>query len=248
MRDFSLMASGEYATLSGSAEDIDVNIHYLPGHEAEAELALEWTLDAIAAFTEYFGGYVYRELDVVETHTTAGGIEYPGLIVVADRLWATQDNLFFQVVVVHEVAHQWWYSLVGNDQVRYPWLDESLTNYSVALYYDYIQGEPAYNAVLSAYQGQYEEFATNAGDLPIGEPASQYSEGAYSPIVYAKGGLFYATIAEEVGKDTLLEALHQYFEAYKYRTATPLDLQTTLENTSGIELNDLFIEWVGYSN
>jgi uncharacterized protein (DUF2342 family) len=56
---------------------------------------------------------------VVETPTAAGGIEYPGLVVIADRLWS-QANQRFMWVVIHEVAHQWWFSLVGNDQTRDP--------------------------------------------------------------------------------------------------------------------------------
>lgn len=248
MRDFSLMASRNYATLSGQVEDITVNIHYLPGHEAEAELALAWSQDAISAFTEAFGEYVYSELDVVETYTSAGGIEYPGLIVVASRLWTTSDNLFFQIVTVHEVAHQWWYAMVGNDQVRFPWVDESLTNYSVAIYYDYINGEQGYQAVLSAYDQQYQSYAEGQGDLPIGEPAIEYTQDAYSPIVYGKGGLFYGVLADQIGQETLLTGLGEYFETHKYRVASPLDIQTALENAVGGELDELFTTWVGYSN
>jgi aminopeptidase N len=47
------------------------------------------------------------------------------------------------VVIVHETAHQWWYSMVGNDQILEPWLDESLADYSEVVYYDEKSGPEA---------------------------------------------------------------------------------------------------------
>jgi aminopeptidase N len=50
------------------------------------------------------------------------GIEYPNLIF--------QGPVSLERPTTHEVAHQWFYSLVGNDQARDPWLDEGLANWA----------------------------------------------------------------------------------------------------------------------
>ncbi len=71
---------------------------------------------------------------MVQTNTGAGGIEYPGVIVVADAYWNTGSD-FFETVVAHEVGHQWFYSLVGNNQVADPFIDESLTSFTEYVYY-----------------------------------------------------------------------------------------------------------------
>ena len=42
-------------------------------------------------------------------------------------------STFREIVVAHEVAHQWWYSLVGNDQIDEPWLDEAFAQFTTAL-------------------------------------------------------------------------------------------------------------------
>jgi aminopeptidase N len=34
-------------------------------------------------------------------------------------------------ILGHEIAHQWWYAIIGNDEYAEPWLDESFANYSV---------------------------------------------------------------------------------------------------------------------
>lgn len=247
MRDFAIMASAVYETVSDTFEDVRVNVHYLPGKEASAEMALLWTLDAIAAFTEAYGPYVYPELDVVQTYTSAGGIEYPGLIVVADNLWRLGEP-FFQIVTVHEVAHQWWYSMVGSDQTLYPWLDEALTEYSVAVYWRYIAGENGYNSAIRVEQGRYQEFENGGEVLKIGFTPSDYNDAAYSSIVYGKGAYFFHVLSTAIGQEHFDSAIQRYLAEYRYRTATPFDLQTIFEEVSGVQLDDLFLEWVGYSN
>ena len=87
MRDFSIMASGKYETLSTNYEDITINVHYLPGGEGGAQQVRDWAQSVVQAYSETFGAYVYKELDIAQTYTTAGGIEYPGLVVVADAVW-----------------------------------------------------------------------------------------------------------------------------------------------------------------
>lgn len=245
MRDFSIMASANYQTISAQFEDIQVNIHYL-SDAAGAEAALQWTLDSMTAFTQAYGNYVYSELDVVETYTSAGGIEYPGLIVVANDLWRA-DEFYFEVVTVHEVAHQWWYSMVGNDQTLYPFLDEALTEYSVSVYWRYIGGEAGYEAAISAEQQRFESFAGGA-EMKIGFTPSDYNTETYSRIVYGKGAYFFHTLSTVLGQDIFLTAIQRYLSDYRYGIATPFDLQTVLETTSGMQLDALFLEWVGYSN
>lgn len=247
MRDFSIMASAQYETLSSVFDDIQVNVHYLPGKENSAELAMQWVLDSMAAFTNAYGAYVYKELDLVETYTSAGGIEYPGLIVVADDIWRLSDP-YFQIVTVHEVAHQWWYSMVGNDQTLYPWLDEALTEYSVAVYWRHVAGENGYNTAIRTEQGRYREFEGDAGAMKIGFAPSDYNDVSYSSIVYGKGAYFFHVLSVAMGQENFAAAIQNYLESYRYRIATPFDLQSILEDAAGVQFDDLFLEWVGYSN
>ena len=51
-------------------------------------------------------------------------------------------------VIVHETAHQWWYGLVGNDQIDEAWLDESLATYSEVIYTSEIYGKDAGKTIL----------------------------------------------------------------------------------------------------
>ena len=89
--------------------------------------------DSLLFFNSKFGEYPYRQISVVKTPFLYGGMEYPNLVMIADNIVEKKD---MARVIVHELAHQWWYGVVGNDQIREAWLDESITEYSAFLFFE----------------------------------------------------------------------------------------------------------------
>ena len=244
MRDFAVMGSAAYrSALRETVDGVRVNVlAYEEAGEARAGLAL--AVEALRVFNAAFGPYPFAELDVVETLTAAGGIEYPGLIVIADARWDPADA-YFEAVIVHEVAHQWWYSLVGNDQTRHPWLDESLTQYAVVVYLRQASGEGAAQARLGWYADRWQPYRDTADDRPIGLPVSAYGD-AYFDIVYGKGPLFFQALAEQIGNDSLLGALQGYLAAHRYGIVYPADMLRSFEQALGRDdLDGLFRQGVG---
>ena len=80
---------------------------------------------ALTTFSQRYGPYPWSTYTViVEADRSALGDEYPTLVFISTDLPAN--------VVTHETAHQWFYSLVGDDQARDPWLDESLAEWATA--------------------------------------------------------------------------------------------------------------------
>ena len=67
---------------------------------------------------ELFGPYGWPDLQVVVTSSIA--MEHTGLVMTPPR----------EYIVVHELAHEWWYGTVGDDQAAAPWLDEAFATYA----------------------------------------------------------------------------------------------------------------------
>jgi hypothetical protein len=88
--------------------------------------ALRTARDALLAYERRFGPYGAKELDIVEgpQEIANGGVamEYPELVL--SPAWPP--------ALVHEIAHQWWFGIVGDDQWNEPWLDEAMAEYSAA--------------------------------------------------------------------------------------------------------------------
>jgi aminopeptidase N len=221
-----------------------VNSYYLPEDEAGGERVLRYASDSLRIYNQLFGRYPFSELDVVQTPTKAGGIEYPGLIVVASRLYEGERD-FFEFVAVHEVIHQWWYSLIGSDQVDEPWLDEALTNYSTVFYYESIYGKEEGESIVERYfEETYRRVLEEERDMAVAQPVASFSRKDYGPIVYGKGPLFFHALRGEVGDEVYLAIMRRYLRKHKYGIATPESFLDVAEEVSKRELDSLYEKWL----
>jgi hypothetical protein len=123
-RDFMIVACPLHETTRRSGA-ITLRHWRLREPEADARRALGIAAAAMRSYERWFGPYERDELDIVEgprrVARGAGlGMEYPELVL----------SPAVALVLRHEVAHQWWYGIVGNDEYREPWLDESFATYA----------------------------------------------------------------------------------------------------------------------
>lgn len=155
-------------------------------------------------------------------------------------------------VIVHETAHQWWYSLVGNDEYTNPWLDEALTEFSTLLFYDNNSG---YNLnhveMLNGMQENYNLFVSvysdvmGSVDTSLARNVSQYpTSPEYTYCVYVKGTLMFDSLYQLIGKKQFLSAVQMYAKTYAYNIATPECLIACFEKTSKSNLENFFDCWL----
>jgi hypothetical protein len=247
MRDFDANITNALEKSTAMVGNITVNSWYRPAHADSGKRALDWVVDAIQVFETRFGPYPFKELDLVETPTTAGGIEYPGVITVASDLYADPAQApFFEFAVVHETAHQWFYSAVGSDQINHPWLDESLVQYASLMYYEDQYGpEQERNIREQFFDRQYEAAKQVYGDRPAGLPVNAYDEEAYGAFIYAKGPKFFQAVRDQIGDEDFNRALKTYYRDFKYRNARPQDLVSIFNTVSGEDITPLYDLWIG---
>lgn len=244
MRDMMVVVSNRLQSTSLAIGYVRVNSYYFPEHKDVGEAVLEYARDSLRAYQQTFGPYPFAEFDVVEAPIYAGGMEYPGLILLARNQY-TGKSEYLEFVTAHEVAHQWWYGLVGNDQVNVPWLDESLTNFSTVYYYEYAYGRDRASMVFQNYIGSRYFQAKEAGrDDVVNQPVAAFSPDQYSTIVYGKGAVFFYELRSRLGDGLFLEILRSYLQDRKYQIAKPDDFLRVAEAVSGQELDDFYAKWI----
>ncbi len=241
MRDFYLVSSPGYEVVKTQVGDTVVHSYAPASLAAENKLALQYAVDALEVFNRAYGVYPFTELDVAGTPTLAGGVEYPGIVVVALTLY-DPDQPFFEVATAHEVGHQWFYSVVGNDQIHHPWLDESLTQYNTMLYFKEVHGEAGYEEERDDQLSRWEYI--DMADIPLDLPVSAYSEAEYSGIIYGKGGLFFDELRKQIGDDAFETFQKAYYDAFKWGIATTAGLKSVAEDACGCDLTPMFEKWV----
>ena len=205
-RDVSV-AVGEFATAGVDAEGVRVTTGVLPGDGGAdaAEQLAEDTAEAIRALTARLGPFPYATLTVPLLGEYGGGIEYPSSILMASGQ---------EIVLVHEVAHMWFYGMVGDSQFRDPWLDEAFASSAESVARD---TDPDRVAALLA----------RPGDVG-GSMAAFPDDRSYVTAVYGKGAAMLLAAREAAGPEAFDASLRCYVDAEAWTTATPADVARAL--------------------
>lgn len=245
VRDFHMVITDRYEVATGRVGDTTINSYYWPEHEACGVDILSFAEQALGLYNELFGPYPFNELDLVEADLWPWGIEWPGLILLGEPLYSHAAEVCGEWHVVHEVAHQWWYSVVGNDQVDEPWLDEALANYSTMLYYRAVHDAKTAEMVIdeNIYR-RYKSYVQAYGDGIVGGPTRDYTRASYYPLVYAKGAMFLEALRELMGDDAFFEGLRKYYAEYKYGIATSEGFLRIMEQVHGRPLHQFYQHWI----
>ncbi|MDN5331411.1 MAG: hypothetical protein PWP45_636 [Tepidanaerobacteraceae bacterium] len=242
VRDFAWVAGSGLKVISGKVDGTKINVYYFGNDEDAAKKALEYGKQALRFFNRYFGPYPYDEYSIVMSDFYIGGMEYPNLVLIDHHL--LDDEVLLEYVVVHETAHQWWYGLVGNNQVKEPWLDEAITEYSTVLYYEGVYGRAKGREIYQdfiLYPYRFFELGNSSG--PILRPVSQFkSWGEYDATVYKKGAIMLKELEGRVGKSKMRKALRLYLRQNVFGNATTDDFVNAVSGAMGTDFREVIYE------
>jgi hypothetical protein len=205
-----LVAVGPFRVAHARAGPVPVTVGVAPGLPDDPARIAALHVPAIAAHAARYGPFPYASLDVAVVPTVDGGIEFPAGIILGTR----QDR---DATLVHEVAHEWFYGLVGDDQARDPWLDEAFATYAEAL----VRGTG----------GRYLGTPVPAsGRDRVGAPMTYWEPRTrdYYRSVYVQGAAALLRARAAVGAAAWDRALRCYVATVAHRIATPADLRAAL--------------------
>lgn len=237
VRDFALVIGADYDVASGTANGITINCYYRDGNTEWGEEALEAGITAVEVFSKTFGLYPYPELDIVETYIDAGGMEYPNLVMINESFgnYAEKDSRL-KIYVVHEVAHQWFYGIVGDNQYTEAWLDESFASYSELVYKETFleASEIQYEVDMLEDSMESEGIPNEAEEYYVNKSYSEFdSDQAYTYTVYYRGEVFLYRLREAMGTELFNKALKDYVGRYSLNVAETEDFTAVITEYAG---------------
>ncbi|MBP3431760.1 MAG: M1 family metallopeptidase, partial [Clostridia bacterium] len=247
VRDFAFVLSTEFQKLSAKVGEVVVN--YFSYEDENAHAHLETACKAVGTFEELFGDYPYAQLSVVKAGFCFGGMEYPNLVMIADDL---KDDGTFDYVIVHEIAHQWWYGMVGNNEFEEAWVDEGLTEFSTALFYeknpDYgLEYQEIMTNATATYQNFVKIYTDINGDVSerMDRNLLQFdTEPEYVNCTYTKGMLLFNALRQTMSERKFFNCLKDYFEAMKFKNSSAEKMVECFSKSSRINLETFFEAWI----
>ena len=244
VRDFVIIMSPNYKILTKEVDGIKISNYYLPGDEKwieeSANILLEEVAKAVKFLNKTFGKYPYDELKIVETYLVGGAMEYPQVIQMGRYGKLSSPNKESRVswaveAAVHETVHQWWYVGVGNNEYKEPLLDESLTVFTTAYYFEKEYDPYHENGVKSAIQRHI--YPDNM--KPLNSSVDEFNNWSdYSMVIYNKAPAFFEDLRQRVGEDSFIRILRTYYERYLFKNATIEDLLNIIEEIAGKDVEE----------
>ncbi len=226
-RGVAISLSPYYRVVQGSvrlaphAASVQVRVYAFGGMDTAAARVLTYSQQALSDFSRWFGPYHRPWLHVVVADFPFS-MEYDGLVFVRKGYWDAM-TAGLDALTVHEIAHQWWFAQVANDQARHPWMDESLATFSEWLFLRHRLPE------------RLEWWETGRWN---GLAARGYIDGAiydygsmltYREAVYHHGALFWREAYHALGEEALFRVLRDYARAHQQGVAWPRDLLQPLQ-------------------
>lgn len=243
IRDFAMVIDKNL--LKSSAKVGETEILYYYYEDANPTATLKYATDALSLFNEKFGAYPFATLSVVITEFESAGMEFGRLVYIAD------DTANIEDTIVHEIAHQWWYGIVGSDSINEAFLDEGLTTFSTLYYYKQIYSQEKYKQSIKSLSDSYvlyeriQNMRKTGADLSINKSIYDFTSYQYDMLVYKKSAMMFAHIMETMGEEKFNKALCSYVKNNSYQIASSETLIAELSKAYGANITGLVNGWLG---
>lgn len=240
VRDFALCLSQGYRLVQAMEDGVLVSVY--AGEGGQAAQALAFARQALLSYNRLFGAYPYPAYTLAQVDFPFGGMEYPSFVMLgSDQLRQGGDTL--ELLVAHETAHQWWYGVVGNDQVNQAWQDEALCEYSLLPYIQQYHGIQAREDIRFSRIETATRVTVSLGITP-GSPLDRFADGSeYATVVYGRGAAFLVALDTALG-DGLDDFLKAYYDRYRFRLVTRQDFENELRAFSGQDWSALMTDYL----
>lgn len=253
VRDAAYVVGPFVRGLEGRAGETVVRSWYPAGRGLDGEANLEAAVSAVAHYQDTYGDLPWPEVEVVATEGRLGGMEYPGVVFVSSASesfsglpllpdlvsYSGFEEARARYVVAHEIAHQWWYATVGNDQIEEPWLDEAFAEAATRIWLE------------TAEDGERTRLLTNLSGDP--EPSRDAvrsgiedfdSNEVYADVIYLDGSEVLMELRRAVGRETYDDVLRTWHDEQSLGIATIDDFADTVVEVAGDKGRAFVEEWL----
>ena len=240
-------------SLTDSTQNVTLWSFYLPKNALTWKNSIEYLHDSGYWYSKYYGDYPYKHLTAVDGDLSAGGgMEYPNITVIASM----PSKALLEMVIMHEVGHNWFYGILGTNERYHTWMDEGLNEYTCIRYWQDKYGKNGERFVISELVQnklgiaknlkfswleyfQYAMTAKSSSVQPLSLKANEYNGSNYG-LNYSKTAVFTRFLQHYLGDEKMDEIMQDYYETWKYKHPYPEDLRKIFEKHTNKDLNWYF--------
>ncbi len=259
VHDFAWFADKRFKVLKGevalphSGRKVTTWAMFVPHNTLYWQNAIEYLNDGTYYYSKWNGDYPYNNVTAIDgTISAGGGMEYPNITVIGN----VSSKMELEIVIVHEVGHNWFYGILGTNERVHGWMDEGINTLNELRYIytkypnndnmsDEVLGGRFHFDHLSHYDMSDFTYRVVAGmgeDQPIETHSAEFTGANYGAVMYSKTGLVFTYLKQYLGDELFDKCMQAYFDEWKFKHPQPEDFRVVLEKTSGKDLGWLFDE------
>ena len=258
VHDFAWFADAKFILKRGKYKGITINVLVLPQNEKKWKDVVEYVRDTLKYYGNWYGRYPYSQITVVNGSLAAGGgMEYPNVVIISvdPPTWSR----FLEEVVMHEVGHQWFYGVLGSNEMDEAWLDEGINSFSEVRYMEAKYGRegnlfswPRKLRFMPSIGDRYMHTflyhlaASNRVEKPTLTPSYLFIDEplAYQVGTYTKPAWMMFMLKYLVGDENFDQIMQTYFRRYRFKHPHTKDFIAVAEEVSGQDLKWFFSQWL----
>jgi aminopeptidase N len=222
------------------ANGIPIRNYYSTGLPADVRKAFARQGEMIVYFSELFGKYPFEIYGAFVMDTQFGAaLENQTMSIFGMDMVDIDDIEGTELVVAHELAHQWFGDSVSLADWSDIWLNEGFASYAEGLWIEHLHGRDELDEWVKTQYSTVNEFPEY---FPA--PGNPAADNLFNGGVYLRGGLTLHALRLEVGDETFFEILKTYHERYKGGNVTTDDFIAVAEEVSGKDLQTFFDNWL----
>ncbi len=223
VHDFALFANKDFIVNSdtcrlASGRIIIVSTYYTSPHKEQWKNSVQFCKDAVRFYSNEIGEYPYNTMSAVQGPLSAGGgMEYPTITIIAPL--SSEKEL--DIVLAHEIGHNWFYSILATNERDHPWMDEGINSF-----YEKKYAEQKYGKQTQLEEIAFQTLAKTKKDQPITTSSDSFNQINYGLVAYHKTAKWLKLVEEKLGSETFKQTMQQYFETWKFKHPKPEDFKS----------------------
>lgn len=233
------LAISDYAIIEDSLGALPIRHFVYPAIEAEARQDFSPTPAMIDAFENSLGvPFPFDKYGHALFENFGGAMEHQSCTSYGARL-ITGDNRY-DLVVAHELGHQWFGDLVSPAEWDEIWLNEGLATWTEFLWTE--RADPAsLPSLMWDAESSYMSYERWNGRYALYAPPP---DELFGLTVYDKGGWVISMLRYLLGDDAFFRGMTLYLSRHAYGNVRTTDLRSAMEESSGLDLSAFFAQWV----
>ncbi len=254
VHDFAWAASPDFKVRKVKIDGVEVVFLFLPGDLYRLPGWVKGTEATLKYCGSHFGKYPYDKLVIADSRIGlgAGAAESPMFITMppeSDLPFMPQGIRFDQWIIIHELAHQWWYGIVASNEAEEAWMDEGMTTYTTRKIMEDEYGKQGnvidfWGIKISDENLAKFPYSASVKVDPIVKPAWEFlSAASYGVNVYYKTSLVLDLLENLVGKEKMGSFLKEYYNQFQFKHPKTEDFKKLAEEVLAQNLDSFFKDW-----